>query len=137
MTNITTYYNRYEDKITFEHIDDEVIMKGGKWFRYGLLNDYSIAYEAYINDGGTESLEVFEELVHEYDHKTKSYTKLSKKYQSKVFSSNKISMADPSGGPYIALGHNLKHFWPKGEYQDLIVESIIPSHDKIIFKIKK
>jgi hypothetical protein len=136
MTNITTYYNRYGDEIIFEHIDDKVIMQGGSWFRWGLLNDYSVAYEAYINDGGTESLEVFEKLVHEYDDKAKSYTALSKKYQSKVFSSNKISMVDPSGGPYIALGHNLKEFWIT-EYQDLIVESIILSNDKITFKIKK
>ena len=33
-------------------------------------------------------------------------------------------MVDPSGGPYISLGDNLKKFWPKGEYQDLIVKSI-------------
>lgn len=35
-----------------------------------------------------------------------------------------ITMVDPSGGPYIEVGNNLKEFWPKGEYQDLIIESI-------------
>jgi hypothetical protein len=55
-------------------------------------------------------------------------------------------MVDPSGGPYISLGNNLKEFWPKGEYQDLIVDSIkfVPQSDEdkddykstVIFKIK-
>jgi len=124
--NVAVYHNRYRDNITFEHIGDEVIMKGGSWFRYGLSNDYK--------------------LVHEYDDEAKSYTELAKKYQSLVFSSDKISMVDPSGGPYISLGNNLKEFWPKGEYQDLIVESIkfVPQSDEdkddykstVIFKIK-
>ncbi len=57
-------------------------------------------------------------------------------------------MVDPSGGPYISLGDNLKKFWPKGDYQDLIVKSIefAPNQESedeneknkstIIFKIK-
>ena len=147
-SNIAVYHNRYNDEITFEHIGDEVIMTGGSWFRYGLSNDYSVAYEAYVADGGTESTEVFEKLVHQYDEEAKSYTELAKKYQPKVFSSKEISMVDPSGGPYIALGSNLKQFWPKGEYQDLVVESIKfgPNEESdneedkyksiIIFKIK-
>jgi hypothetical protein len=53
-----------------------------------------------------------------------------------------IIMVDPSGGPYIELGNNLAHFWPKGEYKDLIVESItVGDHDEndgtvVTFKIK-
>jgi hypothetical protein len=35
-----------------------------------------------------------------------------------------IDMVDPSGGPYITLGNNLKEFWPKGLYQDLIIKNI-------------
>jgi coenzyme F420-reducing hydrogenase alpha subunit len=145
--NVAVYHNRYNDKITFEHIDDKVIMTGGNWFRYGLLNDYSKAYHQYVMDGGHETMEVFEKLVHEYDSEAKSYTELAKKYQSLVFSTNDISMVDPSGGPYISLGNNLKEFWPKGKYQDLIVESIkmaSPTKDTdeddkksvVIFKIK-
>ena len=144
--NVAVYHNRYRDEITFEHIDDEVIMTGGNWFRYGLSNDYSKAYHQYVMDGGAAEMEEFEKLVHEYDDEAKSYTELAKKYQSLVFSSDKISMVDPSGGPYISLGNNLKEFWPKGEYQDLIVESIkfVPQSDEdkddykstVIFKIK-
>ena len=122
--NIAVYGNRYRDNITFIHVGDEVIMEGGSWFRYGLENDYDKAYEAYVADGGTESIEVFEKLVHQYDDEAKSYTELAKKYMSLVTSSDRISMVDPSGGPYISLGMNLKQFWPKGEYQDLIIESI-------------
>ena len=122
--NIAVYGNRYRDDITFEHTGDEVIMTGGSWFRYGLSNDYSVAYAAYVADGGTEPIDVFEKLVHQYDDEAKSYTELAKKYQSKVFSSKEINMVDPSGGPYIALGDNLKRFWPKCEYQDLVVKSI-------------
>lgn len=147
--NVAVYFNRYKDKITFEHINNEVIMEGGNWFRYGLENDYDKAYEAYVAGGGTESIEVFEKLVHQYDDEAKSYTELAKKYMSLVTSSDRISMVDPSGGPYISLGMNLKQFWPKGEYQDLIIESIKfgPATEKtedenekykstIIFKVK-
>lgn len=52
-----------------------------------------------------------------------------------------INMVDPSGGPYIELGNNLNHFFPKGEYQNLIVESIRLKDvggeaTTVIFKIK-
>jgi hypothetical protein len=138
--NQVTYKNRYKDDIIFTHEGDTVTMEGGKWFRYGLSNDYSVAYAAYINDGGTESKEEFEKLVHEYDNEAKSYTEFAKKYQPMVFSSNEICMVDPSGGPYIALGNNLNSFWPKREYQDLIVHSISFDSSKedsiVTFKIK-
>jgi hypothetical protein len=143
MENIAVYYNRYKDKITFEHIDNEVIMKGGKWFRYSLSNDYSVAYKAYVEDGGTKPIEVFEKLVHQYNEEAKSYTDLAKKYQPYVFSSKKIDMVDPSGGPYITLKDNLKQFWPKGKYKDLFIESINFSEKEcedcesiVIFKLK-
>jgi hypothetical protein len=144
--NIAVYHNRYRDEITFEHIDDEVIMKGGNWFRFGLENDYSKAYHQYVMDGGAAEMEEFNKLVHEYDKELLQYTELAKTYQPLVFSSDEISMVDPSGGPYISLGNNLKEFWPKGKYQDLIVESIkfVPQSDEdkddykstVIFKIK-
>ncbi len=146
--NVAVYSNRYNDEITFTHVGDEVAMEGGSWFRWGLSNDYSKAYEAYVADGGTEPINVFENLVHQYDEEAKSYTELAKKYQLLVFSSDTISMVDPSGGPYISLGMNLKQFWPKGKYQDLIVESIkfAPQPENVdkedyksivIFKIKQ
>ncbi len=145
--NVAVYSNRYNDEITFTHVGDEVAMEGGSWFRWGLSNDYSKAYYQYVMDGGHEKIEVFEKLVHEYDQELLEYTELAKKYQPLVFSTNDISMVDPSGGPYISVGDNLNGFWPKGEYQDLIVESIkmaapvkdTDEDDKksvVIFKIK-
>ena len=121
-------------------------MEGGNWFRFGLENDYNKAYYQYVMDGGAVEIEEFKKLVHEYDKELLEYTELAKKYQPLVFSSDEISMVDPSGGPYISLGNNLKEFWPKGEYQDLIVESIkfVPQSDEdkddykstVIFKVK-
>ena len=144
--NVAVYFNRYKDKITFEHINNEVIMEGGNWFRFGLENDYNKAYYQYVMDGGAVEIEEFKKLVHEYDKELLEYTELAKKYQPLVFSSDEISMVDPSGGPYISLGNNLKEFRPKGEYQDLIVESIkfVPQSDEdkddykstVIFKVK-
>jgi hypothetical protein len=92
--NKVVYHNRYRDKIIFEHIGNEVIMRGGTWMRYGIADDTS------------------------------------------------IDMVDPSGGPYIIIGDNLAKFWPRGEYQDLIVESIALRNGEnetmdVIFKIKQ
>lgn len=55
-----------------------------------------------------------------------------------------ITMVDPSGGPYIELGNNLKSFW-RTKYQDLIIEKIEFAEDKpdddhksvVIFTINK
>jgi hypothetical protein len=52
-----------------------------------------------------------------------------------------IDMVDPSGGPYIIIGDNLAKFWPRGEYQNLIVESITLKNGEnettdVIFKVK-
>jgi len=50
------------------------------------------------------------------------------------------TMVDPSGGPYISLGDNLKAFWRQAKYQDLIIESIkfdTKNEEPIVkFKIK-
>ena len=91
--NKVVYHNRYRDKIIFEHIGNEVTMKGGSWIRYGIADDDS------------------------------------------------INMVDPSGGPYIEIGNNLNHFWPRDEYQDLIIESITLRNGEgdtmdVVFKIK-
>ena len=52
-----------------------------------------------------------------------------------------INMVDPSGGPYIEIGNNLNKFWPRDEYQDLIIESITLRNGEgdtmdVVFKIK-
>ena len=56
---------------------------------------------------------------------------------------NSINMVDPSGGPYIQIEDNLKEFWPKGKYQDLLIESISfkdgdesDNSSTVVFKLK-
>jgi hypothetical protein len=44
-------------------------------------------------------------------------------------------MVDPSGGPYITVGMNLKEFFGR-DYEDLIIESIKIGKNGIKFKIK-
>ena len=92
------YKNRYSDIITFDETDEnEVLMGGGRFMRYGYDEDPSI-----------------------------------------------INMIDPSGGPYITIGTNLKMFFEDGV--DRIIESISFIEDKsktaiddpicVLFKIK-
>ena len=44
-------------------------------------------------------------------------------------------MVDPSGGPYISLGDNLKTFFGK-DYQDLIITEIKLDKNKVTFTTK-
>ena len=58
----------------------------------------------------------FQEAVHEYSKETFEYSPLSKKYAPLVYSdTKKISMVDPSGGPYITIGMPANMFIPKME----------------------
>jgi hypothetical protein len=43
-------------------------------------------------------------------------------------------MVDPSGGPYLTVGTNLKSFFGK-DYENLIIESIEIGKSKIKFKV--
>lgn len=145
--NKVAYHNRYRDKIIFEHIGNEVIMTGGSWFRFGWPNVYDKAYEAFISEHAEHGMELidfekFKEEVHNYKNEA------MRPYSQLVYSNNNvINFVDPSGGPYISLGNNLKEFWPEGQYQDLIIESIQFKKEEpkdkedykstIVFKIKK
>jgi hypothetical protein len=44
-------------------------------------------------------------------------------------------MIDPSGGPYLTVGMNLKMFFEQ-DYEDLIIESIKVGKNNTKFKIK-
>ena len=103
------YKNRYGDVHTFTKQEDgNVLWEGNfEYCRFGMPNDYSIAYESYCRDMSAFDehlmhIEDFKEAVHEYDHKKLTYTTLAKTYGSMVKPiPNQISMVDPSGGPYI------------------------------------
>ena len=74
-------------------------------------------------------LETFKNEVHNYkDEAMRPYSQL-------VYSDrDTIEMVDPSGGPYLTIGTNLKSFFGK-DYENLIIESIEIKKDKIKFKV--
>jgi hypothetical protein len=134
--NKTTYPNRYGDLIQFEHIDNKVIMTGGSWFRYGWPNVYDKAYEAFVNEYAEHGIELmdfetFKNEVHNSNNK-EQYQKM-RSYAELVYSDrDTIDMVDPSGGPYISLGDNLKDFFMRMDhnYQDLIITKIEMEYTK-------
>jgi hypothetical protein len=129
------YKNRYRDEITFEHEGNTVVMTGGSWFRYGWPNVYDKAYQAFIEDNAKHLIplmdfEEFKKEVHNYKNET------MRPYSELVYSDkDTIDMVDPSGGPYISLGDNLKGFFGK-EYQDLIITEIKLKESTVTFKVK-
>jgi hypothetical protein len=113
------YKNRYDDIYTFTLDDNEDILWEGdfKWCRFGWPNDYTKAYQAYLDDreGVDEdnilSLEEFKNDVHVYIDDKHLYPEYVKMVESLT---DQISMVDPSGGPYISRGMPLSQFGFKG-----------------------
>ena len=141
------YYNRYNAKITFDHKGKTVTMSGyGPYFRYGWPNKYDVAYTKYLASAyldakleGNQMLtqEEFEKALY-VDKGDDSNWHKNLLYQlfGKYIYSDKdtIDMVDPSGGPYLTVGTNLKSFFGK-DYENLIIESIEIKKDKIKFKV--
>jgi hypothetical protein len=116
-----TSQNRYGDNIIFEKLDNKTIKMSGykpEWVRCGYPNVYDDAYAAYCKDiEEPMSLEQFKDKIHN------SKFELLKKYQSLVYSdTSTYNMVDPSGGPYVAVGGNLKYYFEAKK--DMIIESI-------------
>jgi hypothetical protein len=108
---MTTYKNRYGDVFTFTKDDNHDILWEGEfeYYRVGYPNDYTKAYNAFVNDGGKFSFNEFKKAVHEWDDETNNY--YYPEYVRMVESlSNEIDMVDPSGGPYITRGMSLGSF---------------------------
>jgi len=143
-----TYYNRYRTQITFEHTKNQVVMSGKgltEFMRYGFPNVYTNAYIKYVEsavvDAKLESNQVLTEeefkeiLFVEKDENSFESNALLKMFGKYIYSDREtIDMVDPSGGPYITVGSNLKSFF--GDKTDRIVEKIKVGEDKITFKIK-
>jgi hypothetical protein len=141
------YYNRYKDKITFDHKGKTVTMSGySPYFRYSWPNKYDVAYDKYLESAvvdakllGTQMLtqEEFEKALY-IDKGDDSNWHKNALYQlfGKYIYSDKdtIDMVDPSGGPYLTVGTNLKSFFGK-DYENLIIESIKIGKSKIKFKV--
>jgi hypothetical protein len=141
------YHNRYKDKITFDHKRKAVTMSGySPYFRYGFPNVYDKAYEKYVESAREDAKldwtwiltrEQFEKVLYvtkdEDSFESNALYKLFGKY---IYSDTEtIDMVDPSGGPYLTVGMNLKEFFGR-EYEDLIIRSIKIGKNKITFKIK-
>jgi hypothetical protein len=130
------YYNRYNDKLTFEHQGKTVEMTGhSQYYRVGYPNVYDKAYQAFLEDNAKHLIPLmefkeFKKEVHNYNNEA------MRPYSQLVYSdTDTIDMVDPSGGPYLVVGSNLKMFFRK-DYEDLIIKEIKTEIDKIIFTIK-
>jgi hypothetical protein len=108
---MATYKNRYNDVFTFTKDDNNDILWEGnfQYSRFGMPNDYTKAYNAFVADGGKFSFNEFKKAVHEWDDETN--TQYYPEYSRMVESiKDKIDMVDPSGGPYISVGMSLDSF---------------------------
>jgi hypothetical protein len=116
---MTTYKNRYNDVFTFTKDDNgDILWEGNfQYSRFGMPNDYTKAFNAFVADGGKFSFNEFKKAVHEWDDETNDYQ--YPKYVRMVESlPNEIDMVDPSGGPYITRGMSLGSFG----FKDYIVK---------------
>lgn len=107
-----THKNRYGDVYTFTEDEDGNILWEGPFLycRNGFPNDYTKAYDAYVNDlDGQQAMNIsdFIKEVTRYDSDNGGYTDIGKKYSKEITTLFElITMVDPSGGPYIARGHS-------------------------------
>lgn len=119
--DVMKYKNRYGDVYTFEQLDNGNVQWSGnfEYCRYGFPNDYSLAWEVFQEEYGGMSYEDFKKNVHAYDEEKEQYV-----FPDLVplISSKKdiINMVDPSGGPFITEGMNLKEFGVKGVVKEFI-----------------
>lgn len=133
-----TYKNRYNDIFTFTLQEDGNIFWDGKfeWCRFGMPNDYTNAYNQYLNDNkhnkDAMSFNQFKEEVHRWDDETNQY--VYDKYVRLVKSiPDKISMVDPSGGPFVSVGMPLDSFG----FEGLVVKDFVQKDDGYLIITEK
>jgi len=150
----TTYCNRYGDNIVFEHISDDQIKMSGynhEWIRYAYENDYSKAYQSYVEDClALEEPDIdllFEDLINnqlrhltleefqEEVHKDYFYNnpKLRKYCLQITSDTNDIHMVDPSGGPYISKHMDIARYF--NDNKKRVINKINFDNSTIIFTI--
>ena len=115
------YKNRYGDVFTFEQLENGNVQWSGnfEYHRVGMPNDYSLAWEIFQEDYGGLSYEDFKKNVHAYDEEKNQYVfpDLVPLITSKT---DVINMVDPSGGPFITEGMDLKEFGVEGVAKEFI-----------------
>ena len=84
-----------------------------EYCRFSMPNDYSKAWEVFKEEYGGLDYEEFVGAIHTYDEETNSYVfaDLLPLVESKK---DVIDMVDPSGGPFIEEGIDMKLFDLKG-----------------------
>ena len=114
-----TYKNRYGDIYTFTSTSDGNILWEGSfsYTRFAWPNDYTAAYNAYLEQGGTMPLNEFKKKVHDWDDENKEWVMGVELIKLVTPDMSKIDMVDPSGGPYISTGM---------EWMDKIIVGIEP-----------
>jgi len=134
------YINRYGDKFTFTETERGNIQWSGnfKHCRFGAANVYDDAYNEYKRDGGTLSMKEFINEVHDIIRDENgdyvSPSRIGQSYRELVYSDwNTITMVDPSGGPYITKGVDMKLFGFDGK----IVNGFISNKDGYEIVIEK
>ena len=107
------YRNRYNEIFTFTQTSKtEILWEGNfEYCRYGLNNCYDKAYKKYLEDGNENiPLNKFIQKIHISDEKG-----LMEPYINLIYPLiDVIYMVDPSGGPYINKGMDMKYFDLKG-----------------------
>lgn len=145
----TPYKNRYGDIITFVETGENTVEMSGynpQWIRGSWANDYSDAYNLYMNQCNALVEPDYDYLIEDVNENTvrpMTYQEFAtiiysdKKYHHylKLVKSdkNRYEMIDPSGGPYISVGSDLSEFF--GDDKKRIVEEIQFHQTKIIFII--
>ena len=125
---MSKYTNRYGDVFTFKQLENGNIQWSGnfKYCRFGMPNDYSLAWEVFQEEYGGMSYEDFKKNVHSYDEVKEEYVfkDLLPLITSKT---DIINMVDPSGGPFISEGMDLGLL--NKEWSDKIVIEFISNED--------
>jgi hypothetical protein len=112
-----TYINRNNDRIKFTQVDKNTIkMEGGEYFRFALSNDYSHAFNEFCPENVDRiDLDEFIKRIHDYDYDINQYKYPNLiKFRTLIKSTNKVSMVDPSGGPCLLIGKDMKLFGLQG-----------------------
>jgi len=124
-----TIKNRYNDKYTFSlDVESNILWEGSfKWCRFSWPNNYTDGYNKYVEDNCDNSelmtLGEFKNAVHERNEN--GYTDFAEKYMIYIRSDrSKIDMVDPSGGPYISVGMDMKYI--DEEFNGMIVKGFKP-----------
>lgn len=126
MSTPHTYTNRHGDTFTFTFTPNgDVVMEGDFTFcRVGFKNDYTRAYQTYVNDANDPiTLSRFKEVVHGDG--------FPPKYRLLVESTQELNMVDPSGGPFLALGMDATMVHP--EAKGKVIGKILDTKESFTF----